>query len=40
MSRTVPPLPGCRNCDQYTRTGLEEKRNSSSFTSCEFWSKS
>lgn len=25
MSRTIPPLPGCRNCDQYTRTGLERK---------------
>lgn len=26
MSRTIPPLPGCRNCDQYTRTGLERKQ--------------
>lgn len=26
MSRRVPPLPGCRNCDQYTRTGLERKQ--------------
>lgn len=23
--RTIPPLPGCRNCDQYTRTGLQRK---------------
>ena len=23
--RKVPPLPGCTNCDQYTRTGLQRK---------------
>lgn len=25
MSRTIAPLPGCTNCDQYTRTGLQRK---------------